>query len=47
MTLEDDSQWWCRPDPETVVRISERTGLSVQQVRADDPAALVTGLPRR
>ncbi len=29
-----DSQWWCRPDRETVVRISERTGLSVAQVLA-------------
>jgi hypothetical protein len=27
------SQWWCRPDPQTVVRISERTGLSIDQVR--------------
>ena len=43
----EDSQWWCRPDRETVVRISERTGLSAPQVLADDPAALVTGLPRR
>jgi hypothetical protein len=28
------SQWWCRPDRETAVRISERTGLSVPQVLA-------------
>jgi hypothetical protein len=27
------SQWWCRPDPGTVARISERTGLTVDQVR--------------
>lgn len=27
------SQWWCRPDPQTLVRISERTALSVERVR--------------
>jgi hypothetical protein len=27
------SQWWCRPEPETVRRMSERTALSVEQVR--------------
>jgi len=27
------SQWWCRPDPETLARISERTALSLDQVR--------------
>ncbi len=27
------TRWWCRPDRETVLRISERTGLSVEQVR--------------
>ena len=27
------TQWWSRPDRETVMRISERTGLTVDQIR--------------
>jgi hypothetical protein len=27
------SQWWCRPDTQTMMKISERTALSVERVR--------------
>ena len=41
------SQWWCRPDPQTLVKISERSALSAERVREMTLAPLVTGLPRR